>query len=90
MRWFRLILIINLVLFFGTLSAQTSKKGKSPYLKKKVAVKVEKPKKEQKERRSDRFRDTDRDGINDTEKKAHKRRMNKSFFDTLKEILNIE
>ena len=89
MRWVRLFLIINLLLGFGTLSAQTSKKGKSPYLKK-VSVKVEKPKKEQKEKRSDRFRDTDRDGINDTEKKAHKRRMNKSFFDTLKEILNIE
>jgi len=87
MRWLKGILIVQLVLGIGALSAQTSKKGKFPILKKRVVVKVEK---EQRKKRSDKFRDTDRDGINDTEKKAHKRRMNKSFFDTLKEILNIE
>ena len=87
MRWLKVILIAQLVMGGGVLSAQTSKKTKTSILKKMVTVKV---KKEQRKKRADKFRDADRDGINDSEKKAHKRRMNKSFFDTLKEILNIE
>lgn len=87
MRWLKVILVMQLVVGYGAISGQSPSRGKKPLLKGKVAVKVDKG---QRKKESDQFRDNDRDGVNDTEKRAHKRRMNKSFFDTLKEILNIK
>ncbi len=60
--------------------------SQSPSFKSPPSQKVQIEKKEP-THRTDRFRDKDRDGVNDRVRKRHKERMNRSFLKALEKFL---